>query len=70
MSAASVVAAAWLLPGVELLEFGSGFLVALAVAVFNAILPPVLAALRLPFVVALGFLLALFANALLLVLAA
>jgi uncharacterized membrane protein YvlD (DUF360 family) len=70
VSAASVVAAAWLLPGVELLEFGSGFLVALAVAVFNAILPPVLAALRLPFVVALGFLLALFANALLLMLAA
>jgi uncharacterized membrane protein YvlD (DUF360 family) len=70
VSAASVVAAAWLLPGVELLEFGSGFLVALAVAVFNAILPPVLAALRLPFVVALGFLLALFANALLLQLAA
>jgi uncharacterized membrane protein YvlD (DUF360 family) len=70
VSAVSVVAAAWLLPGVDLLEFGSGFLVALAVAVFNAILPPVLAALRLPFVVALGFLLALFANALLLVLAA
>jgi putative membrane protein len=70
VSAASVVAAAWLLPGIELLESGSGFLVALAVAVFNAILPPVLAALRLPFVVALGFLLALFANALLLVLAA
>jgi uncharacterized membrane protein YvlD (DUF360 family) len=70
VSAASVVAAASLLPGVELLEFGSGFLVALAVAVFNAILPPVLAALRLPFVVALGFLLALFANALLLMLAA
>jgi uncharacterized membrane protein YvlD (DUF360 family) len=70
VSAASVVAAAWLLPGVDLLEFGSGFLVALAVAVFNAILPPVLAALRLPFVVALGFLLALFANALLLMLAA
>jgi uncharacterized membrane protein YvlD (DUF360 family) len=70
VSAVSVVAAAELLPGVELLEFGSGFLVALAVAVFNAILPPVLAALRLPFVVALGFLLALFANALLLMLAA
>jgi uncharacterized membrane protein YvlD (DUF360 family) len=70
VSAASVVAAAWILPGVDLLEFGSGFLVALAVAVFNAILPPVLAALRLPFVVALGFLLALFANAALLVLAA
>ena len=70
VSAASVVVAAWVLPGVELLEAGSGFLVALAVAVFNAILPPVLAALRLPFVVALGFLLALFANALLLVLAA
>jgi uncharacterized membrane protein YvlD (DUF360 family) len=70
VSAASVFAAAWLLPGVDLLEFGGGFLVALAVAVFNAILPPVLAALRLPFVVALGFLLALFANALLLLLAA
>ena len=61
VSAATVVIAAWLLPGVELLEFGSGFLVALAVAAFNAILPRCFGAAA-PFVVALGFLLALFAT--------
>ena len=39
---------------------------ALAIAALNAVLPPLLAALRLPFTVALGFILVLVLNALVL----
>jgi uncharacterized membrane protein YvlD (DUF360 family) len=63
VSAASVAVAAWLLPGMALGETGGAFLVAAAIAVLNAILPPILAALRLPFMVGLGFILLLLANA-------
>ena len=45
----SVWVAAGLVPGVELDEFGAAFVVAAAIAVFNAVLPPLVAALRLPF---------------------
>ena len=51
--------AAWLLPGVDLESTGAAFLVAAVIASCNAIVPPLLAALRLPFTVALGFLLVL-----------
>jgi uncharacterized membrane protein YvlD (DUF360 family) len=70
VAAASIAVAAWLLPGVALDRTGAAFVVALLVAVLNAILPPVIAALRLPFTVGLGFILVLFANALALQLAA
>jgi uncharacterized membrane protein YvlD (DUF360 family) len=70
VNAASVGAAAWLLPGMELKDPAGAFLVAALVAILNAIVPPVLAALRLPFMVALGFILVLLADALLLRLAA
>src|SRR4051812_37517651 len=70
VSAASVAVAAWLLPGVDLESSAAAFAVAAAVAVLNAILPPVLAALRLPFMVGLGFILILLADALVLQLAA
>jgi uncharacterized membrane protein YvlD (DUF360 family) len=63
VAAASVAVAAWILPGFGLEATGAAFLVAAVVAVLNAILPPVLAALRLPFMLVLGFLLVLFANA-------
>src|SRR4051794_13865692 len=66
VSAASIEFAAWLLPGVELEATGAALAVAAAIAVFNAILPPVLAALRLPFTLLVGFLAVLFADALLL----
>jgi uncharacterized membrane protein YvlD (DUF360 family) len=52
---ASVYIAAGLTPGVSLDRPGAGALVALTLAFLNAIIPPVLAALRLPFMVAIGF---------------
>jgi uncharacterized membrane protein YvlD (DUF360 family) len=52
---ASVYIAAFLVPGVSLDEPGTGLLVALSLALLNAIVPPLLAALRLPFMVAIGF---------------
>src|SRR5215203_1082376 len=60
---ASVAAAAWLLPGVALERSGAALSAAAALAVLNAVLPPVLAALRLPFMVAIGFVLVLLADA-------
>ncbi len=70
IGAAAVGAASWLLPGVALTGSRAAFAVAAAVAVLNALLPPLLAALRLPFTVAAGFLLALAGDALVLQLAA
>src|SRR3954469_18195548 len=64
--AVAVWLAAVIVPGFRLNRVGAAFLLAARVAVLNAIVPPVLAALRLPFMVAVGFLLVLFADALLL----
>jgi uncharacterized membrane protein YvlD (DUF360 family) len=69
VAAASVAVAAWLVPGVALEATGAAFLVAAVIAVLNAVVPPALAALRLPFMLALGFLLVLIADAGLLMLA-
>ena len=66
VAAASVWVAAWLVPGVALEQSGSAFAVAALIAVLNAVLPPILAALRLPFTLIAGFLLVLLADALLL----
>ena len=52
---ASVYVAAALVPGVALERAGAGFLVAVSLALLNTIVPPILAALRLPFMVAIGF---------------
>jgi uncharacterized membrane protein YvlD (DUF360 family) len=52
---ASVYVAAALVPGVALEQPGASVVVALTLALLNAIVPPVLAALRLPFMVAIGF---------------
>ena len=62
-SAVAVLVAAALLPGVSVEGFGGALLVAVVVAVLNALVPPLLAALRLPFTVVLGFLAVLFADA-------
>jgi uncharacterized membrane protein YvlD (DUF360 family) len=70
VSAAAVAVTAWILPGMALESTGAAFAVAAAVAVLNALLPPVLAALRLPFMVGIGFLLVLVADALVLQVAA
>ena len=55
--------AAAILPGVDIAGGWGALAVAAVVAVLNAILPPILAALRLPFMIALGFLLVLALNA-------
>jgi uncharacterized membrane protein YvlD (DUF360 family) len=64
--AASVAVAASIVPGVALEATGAAFAVAAVIAVLNAVLPPMLAAMRLPFMLALGFVLVLLADALLL----
>ena len=69
VDAAAVYVAAALLPGFSLERLGSAFLVAAVIAVFNAVLPPLVAALRLPFTLALGFVLVLLVDAFALVLA-
>jgi uncharacterized membrane protein YvlD (DUF360 family) len=70
VSAASVAVAASLLPGFELKRTAAAFAVAAVIAVLNALVPPLLAALRLPLTVALGFVAVLLADAALLRLAA
>ena len=69
VAAASVWVAAALVPGVALEQTGAAFLVAAVLAALNAVLPPVLAALRLPFMLLAGFLAVLAADALVLMLA-
>jgi putative membrane protein len=66
ITAASLTVAAGILPGVDIAAFGGALLVALVIGALNAVLPPVLAALRLPLTLVLGFLVALVASALLL----
>jgi len=70
VSAAAVWITAWLLPGVSLGHTGAAFAAAAAIAVLNAVLPPALAALRLPYMLVAGFLLVLIGDALVLLVAA
>src|SRR3954467_7234241 len=63
VAAASLWLTAAGVPGVAIGGAGAALGVALGIAVINAVLPPVLAALRLPFMVGIGFVLVLFANA-------
>ncbi len=69
LSAASLYVAAALVPGVSIGAFGGAFLVAAVIALLNAVLPPLVAALRLPLTLALGFVAVLLVDALLLKLA-
>src|SRR3954453_4818398 len=66
VAAASVWIGAAIVPGVSLEWPGGALLAALAIGVLNAILPPLIAALRLPYMLAVGFLLVLVADALVL----
>jgi uncharacterized membrane protein YvlD (DUF360 family) len=70
VAAAALWVAAAILPGVDLESTGAAFIAAALVAILNALVPPVIAALRLPFTLLLGFVLVLLADALLLRLAA
>jgi uncharacterized membrane protein YvlD (DUF360 family) len=67
VGAAAVFVAAAIVPGVHVGSFADALVAAALIAAFNAILPPLVAALRLPFTVALGFLLILVLDALILV---
>ena len=69
VSALALLAAAAIVPGASIEGFWGALVVAAIVAVLNAVLPPLIAALRLPFTLVLGFLLVLFANAAMLLLA-
>jgi uncharacterized membrane protein YvlD (DUF360 family) len=66
VAAAAVFVAAGLTPNVSVDGFWGALFVALVVAALNAVLPPLLAALRLPFTLVLGFLLVLVLDALML----
>ena len=66
----ALMVASWLLPGVDIGTFWGALVVAAVVALLNAVIPPVLAALRLPLTLVLGFLLVLIADALILQIAA
>ena len=69
IAAASVLIAGAIVPGVTVHTFGEALVAAILIAALNALLPPIVAALRLPFTLALGFLLVLVLDALILLLA-
>lgn len=69
-SAAALLLAAGLVPGADVRGFGGAVVVAAIAGLLNAILPPVVAALRLPYTLALGFLIVLALDAAILLLAA
>jgi uncharacterized membrane protein YvlD (DUF360 family) len=70
VSALAILVAAGIVPGVHIDDFWGALAVAAVVALLNAVIPPVLAALRLPLTLVFGFLLVLVADALILMLAA
>lgn len=70
VASASVYVAAALVPDVELKEVGGAVIVAAAIAVVNSVLPPLVAALRLPFTLVLGFVSVLLIDAAALMIAA
>jgi uncharacterized membrane protein YvlD (DUF360 family) len=70
ISAFALLVAASLVPGVSIESFGGAVAVALVVGILNALLPPIVAALRLPFTLVAGFVLVLVLDAFMLMLAA
>ncbi len=66
VSAAALLIAAGLVPGVHVTDYLGALFASAIIAVLNALLPPVVAALRLPFMVVLGFLIVLLLDAALL----
>ena len=66
VSAIALLVAAWILPGADINGFGAAVVAAGAVALLNAVLTPVIAAIRLPLTLVFGFLLVLVLDALLL----
>src|SRR5690349_10904475 len=66
VSAAALLGAARIIPGAHVHDYRSALAAAAVIAVLNAILPPIVAAVRLPFVALLGFLVVLVLYALML----
>jgi uncharacterized membrane protein YvlD (DUF360 family) len=65
-SALALFVAAWIVPGATVNDFWGALAASAAIAVLNAILPPLVAALRLPFMVLVGLILVLVLDALIL----
>jgi uncharacterized membrane protein YvlD (DUF360 family) len=63
VAAGALLIAAWIVPGVHIQGFLGALAASAVIALLNALLPPIVAALRLPFMVLLGFLLVLFLDA-------
>jgi uncharacterized membrane protein YvlD (DUF360 family) len=63
IAALALLAAAAIVPGVHIEGFWAALAVAAVVAALNAVLPPLVAALRLPFMLVLGFVLVLVVDA-------
>ena len=70
IDALALLLAAGIVPGADIRGFMGAVIVSAIVAVLNALLPPIVAALRLPFTVVLGFLLILALDAVILMVAA
>ena len=65
-SAIGLLIAAWIVPGAHINDFWAALLVAAVIAALNAILPPIIAAIRLPLTLVFGFLAILVLDALML----
>jgi uncharacterized membrane protein YvlD (DUF360 family) len=63
LSTAALYAGAWLIPGADVNSVGGALAAAAIIGILNALLPPIVAALRLPLTLVLGFLLVLFLDA-------
>src|SRR5215475_12362508 len=63
VSAVALLAAAYVIPPVTVNGFGGALVAALLISILNALLPPVIAAIRLPFALIAGFLLVLAVDA-------
>jgi hypothetical protein len=64
LATVSLLVAAWIVPGAEVASFWSAFVAAAVIAILNALLPPIVAALRLPLMLVTGLLLVLILDAL------
>ena len=62
----ALVLAAWIVPGAQVTDFWGALAAAAVIAVLNALLPPLVAALRLPLTLLFGFVLVLVLDALML----
>jgi uncharacterized membrane protein YvlD (DUF360 family) len=69
LAAAALFVAAAIVPGVSIPTFWGALFTAAVIATLNALIPPIIAALRLPYMLALGFVLILVLDAFMLVIA-